>query len=34
VLDHIHFGGIVPYLAPRVVDETVASIRNTVARLF
>ncbi len=34
LLDHVHFGAIVPRMAPHVVERTVADVQKTVARLF
>lgn len=34
VLDHIHFGGIVPGIRPDVVEAHLARVRNTVAKHF
>ena len=34
LLDHVHFGGIKPMMAPRVVDEAITTVQATVTRLF
>ncbi len=34
VLDHIHFGGVVPNMVPRVVEESVTCVTETVRRFF
>jgi NAD(P)H dehydrogenase (quinone) len=34
LLDHVHFGGIHPMMAPHVIEEAIARVDATVARFF